>query len=200
MGIAQIIHEHESYVQASRDPNLGHPSLLLVAEFLDSALRMWDDDRNDAKSQVKTAIAMLRGYAANRRWATNRQQRRRIRTALHRGRHARSKNSLTGLWTLRSGCEIARAEFVSVRAISRLPSRQPSARQRPIISGAGALNGLKNSCCYRMNRYRGSRLPVVLPTKRTIAECFAMWWDRAPTRGAVGMLIRSWTTESGQGI
>ena len=64
MGIAQIIHEHELYVQASRDPNLGHPSLLLVAEFLDSALRMWDDDRNDAKSQVKTAIAMLRGYAA----------------------------------------------------------------------------------------------------------------------------------------
>jgi AraC family transcriptional regulator len=64
MGIAQIIHDHESYNQSSRDPNLGHPSLLLVTGFLDSALRMWDDDRNHAKSQIKKAIAMLRSYAA----------------------------------------------------------------------------------------------------------------------------------------
>jgi len=39
------------------------PPLTLVTRFLDAALRTWDVDRVRARSQVKIAAAMLRGYA-----------------------------------------------------------------------------------------------------------------------------------------
>ena len=39
------------------------PSLAVATEFLDAALRAWDDDPPHAKSQVKTAVGMLRNYA-----------------------------------------------------------------------------------------------------------------------------------------
>ncbi len=38
-------------------------SLAVVTGFLDAALRMWDDDCIQAKSRVKIATAMLRGFA-----------------------------------------------------------------------------------------------------------------------------------------
>ena len=38
------------------------PPLTLVTGFLDAALRTWDADRVQARSQVKIAAAMLRGY------------------------------------------------------------------------------------------------------------------------------------------
>jgi AraC family transcriptional regulator len=41
----------------------GPAALAVVTGFLDTALRLWDDDRTQAKSQIKVAAAMLRGYA-----------------------------------------------------------------------------------------------------------------------------------------
>jgi AraC-like DNA-binding protein len=66
MGVTQMIqgygqshsHNQSSYVAASE-----YSSLTVVTGFLDAALRMWDDDRIKAKSQIKVAAAMLRGYA-----------------------------------------------------------------------------------------------------------------------------------------
>jgi len=43
----------------------GQVPLAAVSGFLDAALRMWDDDRIQAKSQIKVAAAMLRGYAGD---------------------------------------------------------------------------------------------------------------------------------------
>ena len=39
-----------------------HSSLAVATGFLDAALRLWDEDRVRAKSQIKVAAAMLRGY------------------------------------------------------------------------------------------------------------------------------------------
>lgn len=65
MGVTQIIHGYDqvhpcnqlSYNSASESPPLA-----VVTGFLDAALRTWDADRIQARSQVKIAAAMLRGY------------------------------------------------------------------------------------------------------------------------------------------
>jgi AraC-like DNA-binding protein len=65
MGVTQMIHGFDQvypHNQSSYDSNSGHSSLAMAKRFLDAALRMWDDDRIQAKSQVKVAAAMLRGY------------------------------------------------------------------------------------------------------------------------------------------
>lgn len=49
--------------QTKSDRASAHASLALVTGFLDAALRIWDDDRFRAKSQIKIAVAMLRDYA-----------------------------------------------------------------------------------------------------------------------------------------
>lgn len=65
MGVAQMIHgfgQIHACNQASYDSAPEASSLAVVTGFLDTALRMWDDDRIQAKSQIKIAAAMLRGY------------------------------------------------------------------------------------------------------------------------------------------
>jgi len=65
MGMMQIIHEDRqihTHNQYSYDGPSEHSSLKVVSGFLDAALRMWDDDHIQAKSQIKVAAAMLRGY------------------------------------------------------------------------------------------------------------------------------------------
>ena len=65
MGVTQMIdgygqtHPHNQTIHV---PTSEYSSLAVVTGFLDAALRMWDDDRIQAKSQVKVAAAMLRGY------------------------------------------------------------------------------------------------------------------------------------------
>jgi AraC family transcriptional regulator len=65
MGVTQMIqlcgqvHPHS---QSSYDSAPDYASLAAVSGFLDAALQMWDKDRIRAKSQVKVAAAMLRGY------------------------------------------------------------------------------------------------------------------------------------------
>lgn len=49
--------------QSICNPESQDSSLALVTGFLDTALRIWDDDRIQAKSQIKVAAAMLRDYA-----------------------------------------------------------------------------------------------------------------------------------------
>jgi AraC-like DNA-binding protein len=66
MGAAQMIHEYGQIHPAtltSIGPTSDFASLAAVSGFLDAALRMWDDDRSQAKSQIKVAAAMLRDYA-----------------------------------------------------------------------------------------------------------------------------------------
>jgi AraC family transcriptional regulator len=66
MSVTQIIHGYGrshpcnqlSYNSASEPPPLA-----MVTGFLDAALRIWDADRIQARSQVKVAAAMLRDYA-----------------------------------------------------------------------------------------------------------------------------------------
>jgi len=48
--------------QYAYDSTPEHSSLTVVSGFLDEALRMWDDDHLQAKSQIRVAAAMLRGY------------------------------------------------------------------------------------------------------------------------------------------
>ena len=65
MGVTQMIdgygqsHPHN---QTSYAPTTEYSSLAAVTRFLDAALRMWDDDHIQAKSQVKVAATILRGY------------------------------------------------------------------------------------------------------------------------------------------
>ncbi|HUB15089.1 MAG TPA: AraC family transcriptional regulator [Acetobacteraceae bacterium] len=64
MGVTQVI---DGYARISRNQSSYESaselsSLAVVTRFLDAALRMWDDDRIQAKSQVKIAAAMLRSY------------------------------------------------------------------------------------------------------------------------------------------
>ncbi len=59
MGIMQTIHPCN---QSIADVSLQYAPLAMASDFLDAALRMWDDDRIQAKSQVKVAAAMVRGY------------------------------------------------------------------------------------------------------------------------------------------
>jgi AraC family transcriptional regulator len=65
MGVTQMIHGYgqtRSDNQTSYTPATECSSLAVVTGFLDAALRMWDGDGIQAKSQVKVAAAILRGY------------------------------------------------------------------------------------------------------------------------------------------
>jgi AraC-like DNA-binding protein len=64
-GVTQVIRGHgpnHFRNQFTHDSALEHSSLDAVTGFLNAALRIWDDDRTQAKSQIKIAAAMLRGY------------------------------------------------------------------------------------------------------------------------------------------
>jgi AraC family transcriptional regulator len=66
MGTTNMIHEFRrigSYNQSTYDATSKIPPLAVVTGFLDAALRIWDDDRSQAKSQVKVAAAMLRSQS-----------------------------------------------------------------------------------------------------------------------------------------
>jgi len=56
-------HRIHSVNQTSLEPTSDYVSLAAVSRFLDAALRIWDDDRIQAKSQIKVAAAMLRDCA-----------------------------------------------------------------------------------------------------------------------------------------
>ncbi|HUB44411.1 MAG TPA: AraC family transcriptional regulator [Acetobacteraceae bacterium] len=65
MGVTQMIHgfgQIHACHQASYDTASEPSSLAVVTGFLDTALRMWDEDRIQAKSQIRIAAAMLREY------------------------------------------------------------------------------------------------------------------------------------------
>jgi len=51
--------------QISYEPRVEVSSLSVVTGFLDAALQLWDADRIRAKSQVKVAAAILRGYVSD---------------------------------------------------------------------------------------------------------------------------------------
>ena len=77
MGVTQMIDEHSQTHpndQFTYSTAAGHSPLAVVTGFLDAALRIWDDDRTEAKSQIKVAAAILHGYAnysaADRKLAT----------------------------------------------------------------------------------------------------------------------------------
>ena len=59
LGYGQV----HSSTPAHHASSSGPSSLAVVSGFLDTALRLWDNDRIQAKSQIKVAAAMLRGYA-----------------------------------------------------------------------------------------------------------------------------------------
>jgi AraC family transcriptional regulator len=66
MGTTNMIHEIRrigSYSPSTYDATPKIPPLAVVTGFLDAALRIWDDDRSQAKSQVKVAAAMLRSQS-----------------------------------------------------------------------------------------------------------------------------------------
>ena len=74
MGVAQsVVGNVQSYGRSQ--PVYGsateNSSLAVATGFLDAALRMWDADRIQAKSQVKVAAAMLRGYTDGSRADSN---------------------------------------------------------------------------------------------------------------------------------
>jgi AraC family transcriptional regulator len=54
----------EARNQLASRPVSDRPSLAVATAFLDGALRLWDEDRYQAKSQVEVAAAMLRDVAA----------------------------------------------------------------------------------------------------------------------------------------
>jgi AraC-like DNA-binding protein len=78
MGVAQMI---DGYRKAHPDNQSDsgsasdHSLLPVVTGFLDAALRMWDDNHIQAKSQIKVAAALLRDYSDNsaagaKQWAS----------------------------------------------------------------------------------------------------------------------------------
>jgi AraC-like DNA-binding protein len=65
MDIMQTTHGYGQIhfcTQSARESVPELSSLEVVTEFLDAAFRMWDDDSTQAKSCVKIAAAMLRGF------------------------------------------------------------------------------------------------------------------------------------------
>ena len=80
-------------------------TLTLLTGLLDDALRMWDQDRIVAKSQIKVAAAMLRGALTNTKEEASRNF---YEAVLRPGRRARSPNSSTRRWRQRSDCRIVR--------------------------------------------------------------------------------------------
>ena len=74
MGIPQLIEGYDrssSPNQTTYEPPFEHSLLSVVTGFLDTALQMWDDDHIQAKSQVRVAASMLRGYTVDSRLDTN---------------------------------------------------------------------------------------------------------------------------------
>ena len=67
MDVSQSIEQHDGDLrfQAICEPDSGHSSLATVTGFLDAALRMWDENHMEAKSRIKVAAAMLRGYGGD---------------------------------------------------------------------------------------------------------------------------------------
>jgi hypothetical protein len=66
MGVTQMIHEYGQTHPRDQSGYAGtseHASLAVVTGFLDAALRIWDDDRIQAKSRIRVAAAMLHDYA-----------------------------------------------------------------------------------------------------------------------------------------
>jgi AraC family transcriptional regulator len=66
LGVVQVVEDFdgiEPQNQVSSKPRSDRPSLAVVTAFLDAALRVWDEDRRQAKSQIKVAAAMLRDFA-----------------------------------------------------------------------------------------------------------------------------------------
>jgi hypothetical protein len=70
-----------------------------------------------------------------------------------------------------------------------LPRLRQGLTARPSLLAPVGSTGTPARCC----------VPADLPTRLSTAGCFAMWWDRAPARGAVRMLIRSWPCCSSPG-
>lgn len=68
MGVTQMIDGYRNSHPDNRpdsNPASDHSLLPVVTRFLDAALRMWDDDHIQAKSQIKVAAALLRDYSDN---------------------------------------------------------------------------------------------------------------------------------------
>ncbi len=63
MGVSQTIPSFEFRERRSQPsgPILERSSVAMATRFLDAALRIWDKDQAQAKSQIKVAAAMLRG-------------------------------------------------------------------------------------------------------------------------------------------
>jgi AraC family transcriptional regulator len=65
VGVIQMIRgcdDIDARGQSGRDSASEHASLRVVSRLLDTALRTWNEDNVQAKSQVKVAAAMLHGY------------------------------------------------------------------------------------------------------------------------------------------
>lgn len=65
MNMSQIASERaqtQPFNQSACGSQSDGSSLVVVTGFLDAALRLWDDDRVSARSQIKVAAAMLRSY------------------------------------------------------------------------------------------------------------------------------------------
>jgi AraC family transcriptional regulator len=62
--VAEGLDGTEPRNQLASRPGSDPPSLAIATAFLDGALRLWDEDRYQAKSQVEIAAAMLRDVAA----------------------------------------------------------------------------------------------------------------------------------------
>lgn len=67
MGVSQSIPSLELHERRSRPTGPMNESALvaMATRFLDAALRIWDIDQAQAKSQIKVATAMLRGDAGD---------------------------------------------------------------------------------------------------------------------------------------
>ena len=66
MGVLQVVEDFdrtELQNQLSSKSRSDGASLTAVTAFLDTALRLWDEDRCHAKSQVQVAAAMMRDFA-----------------------------------------------------------------------------------------------------------------------------------------
>ena len=66
MGVLQVVESFdgtELQSQSSSKSRSDGASLTIVTAFLDTALRLWDEDRCRAKSQVQVAAAIMRDFA-----------------------------------------------------------------------------------------------------------------------------------------
>ena len=67
MGVLRVVERFDG-IELQNDlasrPVFDRPSLAVATAFLDGALRLWDEDRCQAKSRVEIAAAMLRDVAA----------------------------------------------------------------------------------------------------------------------------------------